>query len=364
MIQKNSYSTLQFQSPAPKKAKRSSQVILTPLKGTARRDSVEIIGEDAMTPVPQRSTRRRSDLIVSRPSMTDMKQMKVGSSQTYHPKTMRSRFVRKSKSAREFQPIQKTSMIGAVERATVNRMNKEDINIEELEWTQYHVAIFEGVLVFFVGSDCRFESRVDMKSVKTIKRIRIDKKAGLMLVLSAKPVSIILRFRSRDVRQQWYQHLCRRNSTQCRSVSKCSTRLSERSYNLAGLDASGNYEEEPSTPNDAEMVDDVFSDGVTDILNTAIGDTGRRISSSSSRRASTGSRARASSCPTNDDNVEGVNCRPVGTLRRPSFYSLRKVKRTAVVHSTQERNSRRTLFDSIKQKANKIRNRLTRRSAV
>merc|ERR1711917_45658 len=54
-ITKMNFSTLPTKNS--KKNSTQNQVMLTPLKGNARRDSVEIIGEDMMTPLAVRRQR-------------------------------------------------------------------------------------------------------------------------------------------------------------------------------------------------------------------------------------------------------------------------------------------------------------------
>ena len=309
---------MNFSTLPTKNSKKNSsqdQVMLTPLKGNARRDSVEIIGEDMMTPLAVRRQR-----ISSTPSQAVLTKFKRP---IYNKE-------RRSKSSRTIMTNQipanpKSSLMGITHRACVNRLRKEDIQVEELEWEKFHIAIFESILVFFEGSDCRFESRIEMKNIKSIKRIRINKKVGLMLVLQNKPVSMILRFRNREIRQLWYQNLRNKSSKGIRASCR-----SEKSFNLTNLNVSGTTFEEDED-------DEVFEDITEDMPATPL---------KKNAQSAILPRVRALSCP-NEEKID--------LEHKPTFQSLRKNKKGRKNSRSESGiKSKRTLFDSIKQKANKI----------
>ena len=302
-----------------KKNSTQNQVMLTPLKGNARRDSVEIIGEDMMTPLAVRRQR-----ISSTPSQAVLTKFKRP---VYKEK--RSKSSRTIMASANQKPANqaKSSLMGITHRACVNRMRKEDIQVEELEWEKFHIAIFESILVFFEGTDCRFESRIEMKNIKSIKRIRINKKVGLMLVLANKPVSMILRFRNREIRQLWYQNLRNKSSKGIRASCR-----SEKSFNLTNLNVSGTAFEE-------EDDEDVFEDITEDIPRTP-------LKKNAQSAVAVLPRVRALSCP-NEEKID--------LEHKPTFQSLRKNKKGRKNSRSESGiKSKRTLFDSIKQKANKI----------
>ena len=299
-----------------KKNSTQNQVMLTPLKGNARRDSVEIIGEDMMTPLAVRRQR-----ISSTPSQAVLTKFKRP---VYKEK--RSKSSRTIMTSANQKPA--SSLMGITHRACVNRLRKEDIQVEELEWEKFHIAIFESILVFFEGTDCRFESRIEIKNIKSIKRIRINKKVGLMLVLQNKPVSMILRFRNREIRQLWYQNL--RNKTSKGIRASC---RSEKSFNLTNLNVSGVEETDD---------DDVFEDITEDMPATPL----KKNSQKNSQSGPVLPRVRALSCP-NEEKID--------LEHKPTFQSLRKNKKGRKNSRSESGiKSKRTLFDSIKQKANKI----------
>ena len=302
-----------------KKNSTQNQVMLTPLKGNARRDSVEIIGEDMMTPLAVRRQR-----ISSTPSQAVLTKFKRP---VYKEK--RSKSSRTIMASANQKPA--SSLMGITHRACVNRLRKEDIQVEELEWEKFHIAIFESILVFFEGTDCRFKSRIEIKNIKSIKRIRINKKVGLMLVLQNKPVSMILRFRNREIRQLWYQNL--RNKTSKGIRASC---RSEKSFNLTNLNVSGTAFEETDD-------DDVFEDITEDMPATPLKKSSQKNSHSGPVLVP---RVRALSCP-NEEKID--------LEHKPTFQSLRKNKKGRKNSRSESGiKSKRTLFDSIKQKANKI----------
>ena len=349
--------------PAHKKAQ--NEIILTPLKGNTRRDSVEIIGEDNMTPLVMRrrvssTPTRASNFLRSQVHRTAKKssftKINRGSklvsttemtSTVFTPPTHNKTspiqqglsFVRKSSKCPEKRATNtpKSSLIGVTQRATVNRLScKEDINVEELEWKQYHIAMFETILVFFEGSDCRFESRIELGAIRSIKRIRIDKKVGLMVVLQHKPVSMLLRFRNRAIRQQWYAQLNRKNVGNFSKGVRASNR-SEKSYNLTNLNISGSEcQEEDDDVFDHDEVFDNEETEPTDLMTSQ-----------------TCGRPRTRSCPDENDISESP-------VHKPTFQSLRKSKKLGRISHTRSNKCKRTLFDSIKQKASNLKGRLMR----
>ena len=303
-----------------KKNSSQNQVMLTPLKGNARRDSVEIIGEDMMTPLAVR--RQRISSTPSQAVLTKFKRPMYNKER----RSKSSRTIMASSTNQKPANQPKSSLMGITHRACVNRLRKEDIQVEELEWEKFHIAIFESILVFFEGSDCRFESRIEMKNIKSIKRIRINKKVGLMLVLQNKPVSMILRFRNREIRQLWYQNLRNKSSKGIRASCR-----SEKSFNLTNLNVSGTAFEEDDD-------DDVFEDITEDMPATPL--------KKSAQSGPVLPRVRALSCP-NEEKID--------LEHKPTFQSLRKNKKGRKNSRSESGiKSKRTLFDSIKQKANKI----------
>jgi len=351
----NTYSTLPVK-------KYQTEIVLTPLKGKVRRDSVEIIGEDKMTPMPKRrrisSTPNRSSIKTGSSMLQKVQNSKnqnrtknSGKIELFRDGFERKRaasspiknsFVRKVPIRPEMTNQTASSLIGVTQRATVSRLTKEDINIEELEWTQFHIAIFENILVFFEGSDCRFESRIELGSIKSIKRIRIKKKVGLIVVLMNKPVSIILRFRNRNIRQQWYTQLTRKNTTNTNKQTN-NTRASSRSdksYNLTNLNISGSEPEQHDEQFDILDDDDVFE----------LADDAQEVSVGPVDQPRGIPRSRTRSCPDNDSNLtKSIES------NKPTFQSLRKMKKSGKINRIGSNSKvKKTLFDSIKLKAEKL----------
>jgi len=164
-----------------------------------RRESVEIVGETILkTPEVKKrrfSTRSKSTSNGSRSKMMMRYQTTLTPSRAFKwasgPEARKRHEKPLPSSGRYFHAI--------CYRASVTR-RRRDLRIETMEWTKFHMVVFDDVLVFFSSPNYNFDSRVHLSSVKVLKRVRISGKSTTYFG-TIKP--FVVRFQTRKERSEF-----------------------------------------------------------------------------------------------------------------------------------------------------------------
>ena len=208
----------------PLKTRKTRRVddnlVLTPLKQGRRKASVEVISDDKIPTV-------RSPTQARRPEKSRLRTKRV--------KTLVSEIYRID--------------LG-------NNYKREEVDLNLVDWKLFHGALFETAIIFFKGSNCEFESRIQLADVRNAKRVKLGGQVGLMIALRSSGHVVVLRFTRRSTRNGWYNQI-----TKLRKTSVVSTKAAHM--------AISSDEIEPVTEFDEDLDDDVFeADETGDTLDT------------------------------------------------------------------------------------------------
>ena len=207
----------------PLKTRKTRRVddnlVLTPLKQGRRKASVEVIGDDKIPTI-------RSPTQARRPEKSKLRTKRV--------KTLVSEIYRID--------------LG-------NNYKREEVDLNLVDWKLFHGALFETAIIFFKGSNCEFDSRIQLADVRNAKRVKLGAQVGLMITLRSSGHVVVLRFSRRSTRNGWYNQISKLRKTSV--VSTKATHL-----------AISSDEIEPVTEFDEDLDDDVFEADETGDIDT------------------------------------------------------------------------------------------------
>lgn len=208
-------------STMPTKSRKMRQVndqlVLTPLKQGKRKASVEVIGDDK---------------IPSTKSPTNRQRVEKNKIRTKKVKTL----------------------VSEISRINLgNNYKREEVDLNEVDWKLFHGALFETAIIFFKGTNCEFDSRIQLSDIRHAKRVKLDGKVGLMLTLRSSGAIIVLRFNRRSTRNGWYNQI-----SKLRKYSVVPTKIS----------TAAQSSDEVVTEFDEDLDDDVFEADETGDIDT------------------------------------------------------------------------------------------------
>ena len=251
----------------PLKTRKTRRVddnlVLTPLKQGRRKASVEVIGDDKIPTI-------RSPTQARRPEKSKLRTKRV--------KTLVSEIYRID--------------LG-------NNYKREEVDLNLVDWKLFHGALFETAIIFFKGSNCEFDSRIQLADVRNAKRVKLGAQVGLMITLRSSGHVVVLRFSRRSTRNGWYNQISKLRKTSV--VSTKATHL-----------AISSDEIEPVTEFDEDLDDDVFE----------ADETGNTLETTATTELP---RPRTASCP----SQVCLRSNMVIDRSKPAFRSLRLSKNGA-----------------------------------
>ena len=195
----------------------NDQLVLTPLKQGKRKASVEVIGDDKIPSTKSPTTRQRAEK-----SKIRTKKVKTLVSEIYR-----------------------------IDLGTNYKREEVDLNL--VDWKLFHGALFETAMIFFKGTNCEFDSRIQLSDIRHAKRVKLDGKVGLMLTLRSSGAIVVLRFTRRSTRNGWYNMI-----SKLRKHSVVPTKIS----------SAAQSSDEVVTEFDEDLDDDVFEADETGDIDT------------------------------------------------------------------------------------------------